>query len=290
MKNYFLSQIIQVLPLALLCSCNHLFFHPDSTRYYSPEDLSIDYEEFWIDSEDGTQLNAWIMRATQPKIGTILHFHGNAQNMSSHFLFVGWMTQLGFDVITMDYRGYGKSGGTPNQIGIVADAVAAIAYTAELEGDIFVVGQSLGAAISVPAISQLGPNNLKAIILDSGFASYREMAREKLGGIFLTWPLQYPLSYLVSDDSSPLETASLIKLPTLVIHGNSDRVVPLSQGRRLFELIGAQNKKFLLLKDGQHTEALSNSKTNLRKEVIQFLCSNATRPLLCSQRAKTQLK
>jgi fermentation-respiration switch protein FrsA (DUF1100 family) len=83
-----------------------------------------------------------------PAKGTVVHLHGNAQNMSAHFSFTSWLPQAGFNLLIFDYRGYGKSGGTPSRAGLVLDSIAAIRYVQNrpniAPNRVILLGQSLG--------------------------------------------------------------------------------------------------------------------------------------------------
>ena len=74
---------------------------------------------------DGTKLHAWFLPAGGTARGTVLHLHGNAANVSNHLPLVAWMPARGYNVLMLDYRGFGKSEGRPTLDGIVEDALAA---------------------------------------------------------------------------------------------------------------------------------------------------------------------
>ena len=196
--------------------------------------------------------------------------------MTSHVLYVGWLADYGYEVVTFDYRGYGKSEGKPSRKGLVADGVAMLNFVAANKRPgcdrIYVLGQSLGGAVAVPAIVQSN-TKVSAVILESTFASYRQIARAKLGAFFVSWAFQWPLSYLVSDDLSPLEDIAKIHAPLLVIHGDRDPVVPLEHGQRLYE--AASNPKELWeITNGEHTPAFLPETSPSRKRLVEYLRRN----------------
>ena len=87
-----------------LSACTPVFFQPTGTIYSSPGIYGIDYQPVEFRAADGTALFAWFMPARGEAHGTVLYLHGNAQNISAHFVNVAWMPAAGFNVLAMDYR------------------------------------------------------------------------------------------------------------------------------------------------------------------------------------------
>ena len=252
----------------------------------SPDQFASQYEDIWIRTPDHELLHGWRIFPKGVPIGTVLHLHGNAENISTHFRFVGWLAELGYEVIVFDYRGYGRSSGFPNRSGAVKDGIAAISWSSKRSKDLFVIAQSLGGAIAVPAVSKQAPANLRLLVLDSTFASYRHIAREKLGEIWLTWPLQWPLSFTVTDHLAPKSYAASIHQPTIVVHGDRDRIVPEIHGRQLFGLIGSQQKQFWLVKDSGHVAAFNQRGSTYKPLLAQEMCKRSSLPTLCGKHLK----
>jgi alpha-beta hydrolase superfamily lysophospholipase len=269
----------------LLGGCNGLFYYPTQVEYLTPDRVEARYEAFYETVDDDLRLHFWRMPAVAPKLGTVLHFHGNAENMSSHFLFVAWLTAYGFDVVTFDYRGYGRSDGAPERSGMVADGRTAIRVAERYGGDLFVVAQSLGGAIAVPALAEEQPARLRALALDSTFASYRAVARDKLDSFWLSWPFQWPLSFLVSDAYSAVDFAPRITVPVVMMHDPGDPAVPYAQGRALFAALGSKRKEFWTVPtDGGHAAALMVKSGLWRDRLVRFLCTAASDPAACDAR------
>jgi hypothetical protein len=133
----------------------------------------------------------------------------------------------------------------------------------------FVLAQSLGGAVAAVALSECPYEGLRGIIFDSTFASYRDISRRKLGSMFLTWPLQYPLSWLVSDWRRPDEAIKLLQLPSLFFHSRKDPVVPYDEGRALYA--AAQEPKTWVDVEGEgHTLALASRDSPYRQTLIRF--------------------
>jgi fermentation-respiration switch protein FrsA (DUF1100 family) len=245
--------------LSICSSCNHLFYQPDQALYYHPSSLGLAYRDYGIQNKAGMSLR---ILELYPKVGlkekgTVLHFHGNAQNRTAHLSYTYWLTQRGYRVLIPDYRGYGESQGSPTRAGVLEDGKLFLDHACQVsQGPVFLLGQSLGGAVALSTVLQKPVSCLTALIIDSSFASYRGIARDRLGSFWLTWAFQYPLSFLITDDLSPLPYLKTIILPTLVIHGVEDPVVPPIFGQEIYDRLGSPKKDLWLLPGLGHTEAL----------------------------------
>lgn len=269
--------IIRLLPLLFLggCSaCSGVFLQPDRRLHAKPEQVGAAWEEARFSSADGTALTGlWLKAKPGPGKGVVVQFHGNGENMTSHFLFVWWLTLEGWDVLAFDYRGYGASAGKKSLQGAVADGAAALAYARQKAAGrpIVVIGQSLGGALALASLEKDGGDGVKALILDSTFASYRAIARDKLGRLWLTWPFQWPLSFLIAEGDSPQRLAARRKpVPLLQFHSLGDPVVPFYLGKRLFDA-AAGPKEFVELQGSGHTEAFGQQRAGQQKRITAFL-------------------
>ena len=173
----------------LLSGCTNIFMQPDRHLYVRPSQVGAVWEEAKFQSNDGTELTGlWFPAKHEPARAVIVHFHGNAENMTSHFLNVYWLALEGYDVLAFDYRGYGASGGKKSLDGAVADGAAALAYARRKAPGLplIVIGQSFGGAVALASLEQDGGAGLKDLVLDSTFASFRGIAKDKLKLFWLT--------------------------------------------------------------------------------------------------------
>lgn len=275
--------------------CTSLFFQPTHTRYPYLELDRLAATTKTIVSKDGTSLKAWVFDSTAnmkqyrkpqviPKKGVALQFHGNAENMTSHYRFMIWLLFEGWDVITFDYRGYGDSEGSPSRLnGVKEDGVAALqfaeAHAAEIGKPLVVFGQSLGGNIAIAALSEYQPPSLSLLILDSSFYSFRSIAKEKLGSVWFLWPLQ-PLGYaLVSNTlgAGPILESEKTKTPfknmrALFLHSTNDPVVSYRQGDLLYEAYPGPKMRMTTDAIG-HVNALADDK--IRRKTAQVMESPA---------------
>lgn len=251
--------MLAVLVLLAVCGgCNGVFFQPNDRFYYHPHQFGLSHRELRFQSADGTRLHGWFLPAVGPSKATIIFFHGNAANISNHIYAVRWLPRAGYDVLLFDYRGYGQSEGEPDRPGAISDGAAAIGLARRMAGGdshpLIVYGQSLGGALAVNALAEAGTEGVRALILESTFASYQEAARLIMDGAWITWPFQYPFAYLFfTDDQSPLDAMQAIAgVPALVIHREGDRTVPFAAGQALFDALPNPDKTFWAVPGGGH--------------------------------------
>ncbi len=257
--------------------CTGVFFHPSAQLPITPADAGLRFEDVNFTANDGTALHGWWLPATNPR-GTVVFAHGNAANIANHLPSVYWLPAAGYNVFTFDYRGYGRSLGEPSVSGLIADLSAAVNWAGEREGvnskRIAVLGQSLGGAIAAVYLAEqpVEKRRVRAIVIDSAFASYRAIAQEKLGQFWLSWPLQIPLSYLVTGSYNPVDYISAVSpTPLLLLHSTGDEVVSFSHALQLFER-AREPKKLLSLEGGSHIEALHHPE--FREALVRFLEEN----------------
>ena len=268
---------------ALLTGCNSLFYFPYRDQVLSPDQLGLRYEDVDFQAQDGTRLHAWFLPAASPARATILFLHGNAENISTHIMSVRWLPARGFNVFLPDYRGYGASAGTPSMEGVQEDvdgALATLLARPDVDPDRMVVfGQSLGGAVAIYNVAH-SPyrRHIRALAVESAFSSYRGIAREKLAAFWLTWPLQYPLSRLVSNRYSPADAvAGISPIPLLIIQGDHDPIVPLGHARRLFDL-AHEPKRLWIVPGGGHIQAFQHQSYRDRFVLWLGQVLNGTKP------------
>lgn len=259
-------------------SCSHVFYQPSPKHFVDPAQFKLKYEDVYFESKDGTKLHGWFFRAkdAKPK-GTIVQFHGNAQNISTHFFSLIWLIDHGYNLFTFDYRGYAKSEGKPTQAGIYLDALAAMDKARDFNqlngnGKFVIYGQSTGGAIALRAIPDYKYYaDIDLIVMDSAFSSYQDIAFDKLTGRWFLFPFS-PLAYvLVSDAYAADKVFNKITKPTLVIVGQKDPVVPQKLGKIIYKGIKTKEKWLWKLPKGSHIDAYHHQDGIYRQKFVDFL-------------------
>jgi uncharacterized protein len=258
----------------LLAGCTQTFFQPQRVLVDTPQTAGLRYEELALRAADGVELFSWFLPARGTPQATVLFLHGNAENISTHYANVAWMPADGFNVLLLEYRGYGRSGGTPSLAGVQLDVDAALRALLErrdVEAQrIVLFGQSLGGALAIHyAARGAHRDSLRAVVADSAFADYRLIVQEKMAGFLLTWPFQWLSVLTVDNDYSPQAAIGAVSpMPLLLIHGESDAIVPPHHSRRLYE-IAREPKELWLAPSAGHIQSLHDPA--LRRRLGDFL-------------------
>jgi len=271
------SRIALIFLLSLLASgCGSLFFYPQKELYDNPIAKRFHPDDISFKSSDGITLHGWFFQSQKEPKATILVFHGNAQNLSTHVNSVLWLVKEGFNVFIFDYRGYGRSEGSPGIAGVNRDGAAALETALNLpclqSMPVVVLGQSIGGAIAVYTVAHApDKSRIAALVIDSTFASYRLIAREKLDSFWFTWPFQYLLSYLVGDSYSPvLWINKIAPVPVLILYGEKDAVVPDHHGRMLYDAASQPKESWMTPLPGH---IMSFGVEEIRRKFVDYLCN-----------------
>lgn len=232
-----------LLGSAALVGCDSWFYHPNRHHYASRADLGLQQaEDVHFQDPGGPRLHGWWVPAQGKAQGTVVYMHGNHANLTLHARFVSWLPERGFNLLLFDYRGFGRSDGSPDRAGTVADGIAALDFALARDPDrTFVFGHSLGGAIGIVAAADRPA--VRAIAVESTFPTYRAAAR-------CTAPLlAFLVPLLVSSGHDPVDALRRAPpRPLLVIHGRDDDITPVHLAHELFA--AAPEPKTLLVVDG----------------------------------------
>ncbi|WDE00326.1 alpha/beta hydrolase [Thalassomonas actiniarum] len=239
-----------------LSGCQSLFFWPTPELVDSPKRFGFNYENVEFQSSDQTRLHGWYLSSAlsgENNRGTVYFLHGNATNLSYHIANLYWLTEYGWNVFIIDYRGYGRSEGEPDFQSVIQDASSGYQWLRDRgEENIIIIGQSLGGAIATGMLGLNKDIRVFGLILDSTFASHREIFRDILGKSWLFWGLQIPLSWSISDDYAPQNFISgLSHTPLLIVHSDADRVINKKHSESLYARAGGV-KRLWIAQDLQH--------------------------------------
>ena len=222
-----------------------IIFLPTSLPQDYEYSFSEPFEEFFLESQDGARLNALHFKRAAPR-GVILYFHGNAGDLSRWGAIATYFVKENFDVIIMDYRGYGKSTGTLGEQQLFSDAQLFYDYTKRhyQESDIIIYGRSLGGAIATELASKNTPRHL---LLETPFYNLYDVAKDR----FSMLPLKFLLKYRFPSN----EYIQKVKAPIAIFHGTEDSVVSFESGKRLYEAAPGK-KQFYTIDGGEHNNLI----------------------------------
>ena len=275
--------LLAVLAIGWITGCmERMFYHPEPGPTPLPATLArAGAEEVRFRSGDGTELFGWFIpaRNVDPSLApapTILATHGNAGNITSHVYFTEYLPDAGFNLFIFDYRGYGQSGGRAWKRGpLIADTEAALdALLARTDVDpdrIGLYGQSLGGSIGINVMAKR--REIRATVLESPFCGWRDIAAETLGGEQPGWFARSLAAVLIDNSHRPLDAiAGIDRRPVLILHGDSDRIIPVSHGRRL-KNAGGDSVELVELPSGDHN-SLRDTHPQIESLTIDFFRRN----------------
>jgi uncharacterized protein len=237
-------------------------FHPTRPVRLTPAALGLAYEDLWITTSDGVRLRGFLMPSPQGR-HTLLHFHGNAQNIGDWMFVAPPLVERGFHVVVVDYRGYGDSEGKPEEKGLYLDGEAVWSHVCSLpqvaEGPLSLWGKSLGSAVAIHLAAQTPPT---ALILESAFTSMREL-------VLLHAP--YVPQAVVPPLFESLPQMEQITCPTLLIHGHDDELVPLEHAERLHKAAHNTEAQLEIIPSAGHNDVELVGGTSYHETIVQFL-------------------
>jgi uncharacterized protein len=260
------------LAIALYLGQSNLVFMPSRDVIETPEILGIKFENIQITTRDNINLDTWFVPAKDNDLvskGVILFCHGNGGNISNRISYLPIFRELGLATFLFDYRGYGKSGGSPSEEGTYADVEAAWQYLTQERQippqKIIIYGESLGGAIAsylAQKISQPnGNNNAGGLVLASTFTSISDRAAE-------LYPFM-PIRFLSRFSYNSIDRLPSIKIPVLVIHSIDDEIIPFHHGERNFQ-VANPTKKLVRLR-GDHNGGFLDSLETYRNGLNEFI-------------------
>lgn len=222
----------------------HFIYAPNPVRAAPAEVGLRGVEEVELEAADRTKLVAWLMAAASGR-PTLLYFTGNAGSPSSRADKIRSFQRDGYGLLLMNYRGFGGSEGRPTETHNVADGIAAYDWLRRRgyePKDIVLYGESLGTAVAIQIAKQ---REAKALVLEAPFTSTVDVGRR-------TWWF-LPLNLILTDQYRSIDHIRGVRRPVLIVHGERDTTIPVSQGRALFEA-AHEPKKLVLFKEAGHSD------------------------------------
>jgi hypothetical protein len=267
-----IQRITFLLVLVTLTGCTHFIFQPLRPHYMSPDVLGVIYEDITIRTSDNIRLHGWKLLAEDNINGSVLFFHGNAENISTHFANVYWLTEQGFDVYLFDYRGYGKSEGVPQLDAIVSDMDTMIGYVVKQipdEEKLNIIGHSLGGSLAIYAVAHSDyRDRIKLLVSVEAFSDYRDVTQDALSTSWLTWLFQWPFSFTVDNSYRPIDAVGEVApVPLVIMHSKYDEMIPFYHAEELYA--AAREPKKLEFIEGAHIHVFNISEN--RQLLLNYL-------------------
>lgn len=221
---------------------DRLLYFPSAHLRVTPSDFGWTSESVSLPTDDGETLHGWWLPADEER-GVVLYCHGNAGNIGDRLPAVAGFHRLGLSVFLFDYRGYGRSTGTPSEDGLYRDAEVAWRYLTDTRGidpnRIIVLGRSLGGGVASHLAHRYRPAGL---VLESTFTSVPDVAAHHYA--FL------PARLLARTRFDNLARVRDLDGPLLIAHSPDDEVIPFAHGERLYAAAGGA--KSFLRSTGSH--------------------------------------
>jgi hypothetical protein len=249
------------------------FYYPDDVQYDRPADFGLTCADVFFPTRDGLTLHGWFLPAQGAPRGTVVHFHGNAANVSGHVGLVEWLPRAGYHVLMFDYRGYGKSPGRVTRAGTILDGHAALDYALarpETHGlPVFFYGQSLGGAVAVVVAAERP--EVRAVVAESPFSSYRGVAALHARRLVRWgWLARLLARISISAGLDPLDAVGrLAPRPLLVIAAGQDEICFPEQARELYDA-AAEPKEYWLVPGADHLSISLTAGRELVDRVTRF--------------------
>jgi len=221
---------------------------------------------------DNQNIHAWWWPAEQADAPAVLYLHGSRWNLTGHLFRLEQIRALGFSVLAIDYRGFGKSlGELPSEASVYEDARIAWDHLKSLQPDAtkrLIYGHSLGGAVAVDLATDLGQASddsagARALIIESTFTNLADIATEVAD---TPWPIRW----LVSQKFDSIDKIDKVGMPVLIVHGTADPYVPARFSKELYDA-AHQPKRLLLIEGGTHNNSMRIGRQEYRKALDELL-------------------
>jgi hypothetical protein len=271
--SYLVSLGVAYLALLLLVRLfeTSFIFYPNYpgrlTGDWRPPGLPL--EDVHFPTADGVKLHAWWIPAADAEF-TFVCFHGNAANIANRAEFYAFLRGLPANVLAVEYRGYGRSEGSPSEAGIYLDGEAAYDYLTQARGvapeKVIAFGVSLGTAVAAHLATK---RSVAGLVLEAPFPSARAVARRAM-------PFLPGLGAVLRTQFATSEKLARARAPLLVVHCRRDPVIPFSLGEEVFAR-APEPKFFLPLEGSCHETAIYVGPAEYREQLLAFLAQIGTR-------------
>lgn len=260
-----------VVCIFLFFQQTRLIFFPSPSIATTPEFFNLGYEEVSLPviviSSKVERIHGWWIETSKPNAPVLLYLHGNAINIGANVAHAHRFTQLGFSVLLIDYRGYGRSQGPfPNEVRVYQDAAIAWDYLIHQRNiqpsQIFIYGHSLGGAVAID-LAVKHPD-AAGLIVESSFTSIRQLVAYRN-----SFQL-FPVDLILTQRFDSIKKVSNLKVPVLFIHGTADVIVPAFMSKDLYAA-APEPKTLLLVPSAAHNNVAEVAPALFTETVQSFV-------------------
>jgi len=244
-----------------------LFFQPKRALAATPADLGLAHDDVTITTEDEVALHAWWLPAGDQPNGpgaghTLLYLHGANTNLGDRVDALSFWHGLGFAVLALEYRGYGRSTGRATEHGLYTDVQAAWRWLTTDHGCdpsvVMVAAESMGVSLA----TELGVRERPAaMVLEAGFTCAADVAMRRYPWL--------PVRQMIRLSLSNLDRIGRVRCPKLIVHSVADTLVPITMGRRLYQR--AAPPRDILTVRGAHARACVEGGERYRAGLVRWL-------------------
>jgi uncharacterized protein len=243
-------------------------FQPSDASWGRSAELARDMDPVWIEFKsevtgEPAKLHAlWAENRTSRDAPVLLYLHGARWNVEGSSPRIRRLQDMGFSVLAIDYRGFGKSSpGLPSEASAYEDAREAWRWLGAKypQRQRFIFGHSLGGAIAIDLAAQVDDEH--GTIVEATFTSIPEVASTMKFG----W---LPIGPLITQRFDAASKVKRVGSPLLVVHGDSDNLIASELGRKLYES-ATGTKRFLLVEGGSHHSTMSVGFDQYRKALAE---------------------
>ncbi len=240
----------------------HVAFFPMRGEHQTPDDVGIAFDAVSLKTDDGETIHSWLLKHPHPR-AEVLFFHGNGGNLSVYLGLIAEMHHRSLTVFIFDYRGYGRSSGSPSERGLYQDTRAAVDHFWEHchapNATVIYWGRSLGGVTASYASTLRQPDGL---ILESTFPDKTSLAKH--------YPVLGVLSFLSRYRFPTVEFLEDLSCPALVIHGDEDEIVPFPLGEKVFQELRGE-KGFYRISGARHNDTHKFDPEPYWRRVVDFM-------------------
>ena len=269
-------RILALAALALVAGCATLdskqsewIFRPVKQDWRGYQGLPAGTEEVWfkVPGGAGEQVNAWWAPQPDPQAPALLYLHGARWNLTGSSFRIQRWRDMGFSVLAIDYRGFGRSSGElPSEAQSYEDARLAWEWfktRVPQAGRRYIYGHSLGGAVAIDLAAGIAPGEAAGLIAESTFTSVPDVVAASPYG----W---LPVGFLITQRFEALGKMRKVTLPKLFLHGTADGVVPHTMSDELFQA-ASQPKRLVKFEGASHSGSAWAAYPQYRQSVLEFL-------------------